>query len=624
MSERDTIIRVDLDDALSDVLDRVGAADGPAARLVIPAGSSLFLTAIEFRTLKDAADRRPLALTVDTADPLRLQLATMFGLDGGERTPPAIAKPERLRPKFAKIVNLADRARRKNGASAVAAPVAPVASFPVNAWPAGASARGANGAADAPVAVVVAPPVVDPGPTDAPPSQAARTPDVAASPPAVAAAKATVVEVATPARPKPTRGRTWLPGGRDAEPDGVGDAAAHRSRLRALLPFGTFGRLGWLAIALAILLVVGLLGLTAAAFFLPRATVAIVLAKQAVRAEASYRIVAPGAVTDDAAILTIPAEPMTREIAFELSAETSGVRRDPDAPASGLVRLVNPTAKEVAIEAGTTVASDGGVSYVFPERVVVPAGEPDGGVSGAASATVTSVEGGTAANIEAGELGGRLDSGVYYSNRTAPIAGGTDREVRVVAQEDLDTLRAHAVAELPRRATEAFVAQLGPTGQFIPASLQRGEEAYGFSETAGAEAANVTARVTLPVSALTFDADRVRQAVTERLREQLAVAAPGGYTVNGADLRLDQPVVVAEQADRLEYRVAGSAEATAQFTDADRAALRESLRGKDAAAADALLRANPIVERFSFRYAPDWFPHRMPRAGSGIAIETTT
>lgn len=585
MSERDTIIRVELDDALGDVLDRVGAADGSSARLVIPAGSSLFLTAIEFRTLKDAADRRPLALAVDTADPLRLQLATMFGLNGGERTPPAIAKPERFRPKFAKIVHLAERARRKNGAAVAV----PVASVPANAWPdvaAPPGPSGSNGAVDAPVLVGSAPTVVAPGLPDVP------SPGV---------------------EPEPA-----------SEPEGATPARRSAPRWRSVLPVRATGRLGRFAIPLAIVLVVGFVGMTAAALFLPRATVAIVLAKQPVSAEAGYLIAAPSVASDDPAILTIPAEPVTREIAFELSAATSGLRRDPDAAARGQVRLVNPTAEEVVIEPGTTIAGDGGVAYAFAERVVVPAGEAERGVSGAASATVTAVEGGTAANLDVGELGGRLDSGVYYSNRSGPIAGGTDREVRVVDQADLDALQAQAAAELRQRASEAYLAQLGPTGAVIPASLQLGEAAYGLSHPAGAEATSITARATLPVTALTYDADRVRRAVTDRMRERLAAVAPAGFTVTGAELRLDQPVVVAEAADRLEYRVAGAAAATAQFTDADRAALRDALRGKDAAAADALLQENPVVDRFSLRYAPDWWPHRMPRAGSGIAIETST
>ena len=625
MSERDAIIRVDLDDALSDVLDRVESADGSAVRLVIPAGSSLFLTAIEFRTLKDAADRRSLALIVETADPLRLQLAAMFGLNAGDRKGPAIVKPERFRPKFAKIVNLADRARRKTGASAVAVTAAPVATWPANAWTAGATPSGSHGAAETAVAVVAARSPVEQSATDVPAPQTSREADVAATLPALGEPPPTVAdEVATPSLATSAPRQALAADGRNAVAIGAPDAVMRPASSRRKLLVRPNKWLGRLAIALAILLVAGLVGFVLAALYLPRATVAIVLAKQLVSTEATYRIVAPDATAGDDAILTITAESTSREIAFELVGEATGVRRDPDAVAHGQVRLANPTAQPVTVEPGTIIASDGGVEYLFPERVVVPAGDPNRGTSGGVSSTIQAVVGGAIANLDVGDLSGRLDTGVYYSNRTEPIAGGTDREVRVVTQEDLDALRVQAAAELPKRATEEFSAQLGPNGQIIPASLQLGEEVYGFSHSVGQEAANVTARVTLPVTALTFDEARVRQAATERVRAQLTAAAPAGFTVTGADVRLDQPVAVTEQADRIEYRVTGSADATARFTDADRSALRETLRGKDAAAAEEVLRANPTVDRFSFRYTPDWLPHRMPRSAAGIAIETTT
>jgi hypothetical protein len=73
--------RIDIgpDDALPDLLLRVRATRGDEAVIAIPDSSSILLTASEFRTLKSTADQVRVAITLETNDKLRTQLASMFG-----------------------------------------------------------------------------------------------------------------------------------------------------------------------------------------------------------------------------------------------------------------------------------------------------------------------------------------------------------------------------------------------------------------------------------------------------------------------------------------------------------------------------------------------------------------
>lgn len=77
-------------DNLPAVLDQVRAARGKSILLDIPDHSPVFLTATEFRTLRDLAESNDVMVTLGTSDPLRLQLASMFGLADVERP----ARPE--------------------------------------------------------------------------------------------------------------------------------------------------------------------------------------------------------------------------------------------------------------------------------------------------------------------------------------------------------------------------------------------------------------------------------------------------------------------------------------------------------------------------------------------------
>lgn len=67
-------------DTLPDILARVRSARGQAVTLSIPEHSPVFLTATEFRTLRDVVETNNVQLVLDTEDPLRLQLASMFKL----------------------------------------------------------------------------------------------------------------------------------------------------------------------------------------------------------------------------------------------------------------------------------------------------------------------------------------------------------------------------------------------------------------------------------------------------------------------------------------------------------------------------------------------------------------
>lgn len=91
MSERPLLLAVAEDDALDDVLARLRDAAGRSVLLAIPDNSALFLTASEFRAIKEVADRGRVAVSLRTGDPLRLQLARLLGVDAAP--PPAPAPP---------------------------------------------------------------------------------------------------------------------------------------------------------------------------------------------------------------------------------------------------------------------------------------------------------------------------------------------------------------------------------------------------------------------------------------------------------------------------------------------------------------------------------------------------
>ena len=352
---------------------------------------------------------------------------------------------------------------------------------------------------------------------------------------------------------------------------------------------------------------------------LPRAEVAVVLKRVPVRGEVTYET-ASGERSGDGAS-AIPVEPVTVDVTFEGEIPTTGTRAEPDQVAAGKVRLRNPTAGEVTVEKGTVVATEEGVEFSFVEDVEVPAGDPATGVIGEAEGTVRAVRAGAAGNVEPGAIGGRLPSGVYYSNRDGPTQGGSDRAIRTVAEADLDALRARAEEQLPALARAAFAEKLPDGEAVLPASFEVGEGTEEFDHDVGDDAATVRLRAVRPVTALTYDADALRSRAEEELAGRLAAAAPAGYELDPVSITFEESVAVEGREDGVRLRVAAEAEARAVLDDEERRSLAEALAGEEPRAAEAILREVPEIERFSIAYRPGWLPDRMPGDAGRIEVE---
>src|SRR3954464_9418275 len=98
MTDHNHTVVVTSEETLPDIIDRLRTASqgGHAVNLVIPIDSPLLLTTREFQALKDAVDADRLAVSVRTADPLRLQLAQRLGMPVQALPRPRVTPPIRL------------------------------------------------------------------------------------------------------------------------------------------------------------------------------------------------------------------------------------------------------------------------------------------------------------------------------------------------------------------------------------------------------------------------------------------------------------------------------------------------------------------------------------------------
>jgi hypothetical protein len=569
------VIAASISDSIADVLGRFPGYPGHAVRLTIPPGSALFLTAAEFRALKETSDRAGIVTTVETDDLLRRQLATMFGLkthQGGAPPGPRLVMGTPAKP--ASPAQSAP-ARAKSGQ---------IVPLPTGAPDRSGQHPSSNAAERTRMGRL----------------QRSSTPGRIAG----AATWARPVEVG----PK-SRGSAPKPTSTPIADDHDGDGRPSGRRKTVLIV---------VAAVIGLILVI-LAGLAVAAVTLTTATVDLELRRQSVTGSAPVQIVTSGAAPAEG-VASIPGQYVTVDVTVETSAAATGVDKVGVTPATGTIQLANPTDQAVEILAGTTGTGDTGVEFTITTDTTVPA-ETDS-APGEAEAAVETKTLGTAANLDPGELSGVLESGVFFSNRLAALAGGTDQDGAVISEDDIEAARSAASEALTEAASKKFAQTFQANVLAIPSTFAINENGESFDHEPGDAAESVTRRGVYSVTALTYAADELEEAVNPALGEALSGSIPEGFALDESSIRLGIPEVLAgeDTEGAITAEVPVDARAIAAMSPEQEATLIERLEGADDDEAEAILAAEPAVESFSIDHSPGWLARGMPDDADRIEI----
>ena len=359
-------------------------------------------------------------------------------------------------------------------------------------------------------------------------------------------------------------------------------------------------------------------------YFFSSMTVDLQLRRESVASTLAYQVTQPGvdpAVAGEG--IVIPGQQVEFTLSRSLSAPATGQTIIPDQAASGELVLRNPTDAVVTIEEGLTFTGFSGVVYLFPEAVEVPAGS--NGQPGEATAKIQASEGGEAGNAATGMLTGQLPSGIYYSNRLADIAGGTQKTITTVSQEDIDQLRAAIDNELLALATTTVLDQglllvpstvqpVGGAGTATP-----GVGPYSFSQQAGDEADEIRVDATVTFTATAYDPTPL----TDQAIPQLQSEVTSGATFDPTSVRVNTPAETGNANGVISLLATVSGEAVPTLDDATRAALAEQLAGNSTSENEQILSGLDYADGFTISFAPSWLPERVPGSADRISIETS-
>ena len=361
-------------------------------------------------------------------------------------------------------------------------------------------------------------------------------------------------------------------------------------------------------VAVVVGLLVGLVavGGVAGYVFLPAATVHLVPRVDQIGPLELTVVADPSVAAVDVAAARIPATRVSIPIRIEDRFPATG-KRVVEAKATGTVVFTSRnTGAEVEIPAGTQVSTPGGVVFRTTRRVVVPKATFLPPTPGVAEAPVEALEAGPGGNVPAGAISrvstviqARLVNPDDPVSNPEPTRGGKREEFPRVSQADVE----RALAALAERAETTLRDALADP-ELVPAGLTVFEATAQLGELSptvdpktlvGTEAASFDLGLTGEGSVLAVDEAPISAVAEAWVRSSVA---PEHVFVEGSlSVEVGDPVV---EGDLIRYPVTARG---AQNVVVDPAALREAIKGRPIAEARRLLERYGDV---TITVWPDW------------------
>lgn len=289
--------------------------------------------------------------------------------------------------------------------------------------------------------------------------------------------------------------------------------------------------------------------------------------------------------------------------------------------AKGKVIIYNKTLEKVKLKQGTILTSNN-IKFLLDEEVELPAAEEkDSGLNyGKLETTVTANDIGSEANFNKDTKFRVAD---YFDDKFSATAednfsGGSSREVRVVAEVDLnrltkslsDKLFEEAKKELDQSSKDGVY--LVPTGKIKTLKSD-------FSAQLGAETESLTLDLTLELEVVKYFSTDLKDLAASVLEKEL----PEGYVFKDEPSLMSDKAQTASDSSRVKLNAEVSSKAVASLDVDD---LRKETLGKDLLEAKNILENKEEIKQVDFIFTPPFLANmlkKLPTDESRIVVQIT-
>lgn len=226
--------------------------------------------------------------------------------------------------------------------------------------------------------------------------------------------------------------------------------------------------------------------------------------------------------------LSLPGQALATDIEGSKSAPATGTKLTGE-PAKGEVTIYNDTAQKKTFPAGTVLTSSAGLEFTLDTAVEIASksGNAADSQPGQAVVGVTAAEIGSDSNLASGtEFSvANFSKADYLAKNNTAFAGGSSREIAVVAAADRTELLENLTAELEAQVVDQLRSQVSAGQTLIEESIQSTVADQEFSAVVGDEADSVTLSLSLACTGLAFSEEEMNQLVEGLIRDKV----PSGF-----------------------------------------------------------------------------------------------
>lgn len=281
-------------------------------------------------------------------------------------------------------------------------------------------------------------------------------------------------------------------------------------RFRLLMAVGVLG-----VLLLMFLLIFGL-------FVWPKANIAIATESTPVSTNFNLDATAKAKALDEAGGV-IPAVLKTSDQTANAQVQATGQQNN-GTKATGSATLTNCSSSSVTIPAGTGVSANG-LTYITQTSVSLDSGNFTGGGvcknsgSHVGSTNITAQQGGTKYN---NSFTAASVAGYPGVNASGSASGGTDNNITVVSQADVDSAKAKVSGQSSSDFTKNFEKQLSDSGFYVIGStLKANDPQLSATPAVGQPASTASVTVKVTYSVLVVQKSDLTKAISDQLNKQI-------------------------------------------------------------------------------------------------------
>ena len=335
-----------------------------------------------------------------------------------------------------------------------------------------------------------------------------------------------------------------------------------------------------------------------AQFYLKQATVTLYAAGQIVDVNTNFKV-DTNATAVSITSATIPGR------SYELSRDLSGSgaatgKKDVGTKASGTMTIKNSyDSNPHKLVAGTRFVSGGGLVFTSTADVTVPGSSVSGGqiVAGSASVAVQAAQNGDSYNLAPTTYsipGLPASQQALIKGNGSQMSGGTTKEIKVVAQADVDKITSDAIEKDKDDAAKELRTKLHTNQLEMTDSFKSQTANVVASPDVDAEGDTVSVKFKVTYSLLAVQRDDLKTLISAVIQKQV-----GNDKQVYEDGINDARITAKDGA----FNFASSASAGKKI---DTAALIEQIKGKRTGAATDIARTLPGVSRATISLSPAW------------------